>query len=200
MNTTTVCKRRASEVQRNLSDECLPIRRYQPSVPDTVLEALPARLVVRSERHSIRDTNHTAADQPCAASRQGNCEAEARVSNSSSKRDLQQHGGDESTFEHAHVQLAKHEHRVLEQGGRGGQQTIGFRQTCKAEEDGDHEQNRSPTFESLQLDSLPLAPMCSFPHVFVTSWTLETHVLFETKIGCEELPTMMFQQIVFSFR
>ena len=39
-----------------------------------------------SERHWIRDTNHTAADQPCAASRQGNRAAEATVSNSS-KRD-----------------------------------------------------------------------------------------------------------------
>ena len=48
--------------------------------------------------------------------------------------------------------------------------------------------------------TLSLAFMCSFPHVFVISLTLETHVLFETRIGCEELPTMMFQQIVFSFR
>ena len=55
------------------------------------------------ERHWIRDTNHTAADQPCAASRQDNRDAEATISNSS------QHGGDESTFEHAHVQLAKHD-------------------------------------------------------------------------------------------
>ena len=41
--------------------------------------------------------------------------------------------------------------------------------------------------------------MCAFPHVFVISLTVET-VLFETRIGCEELPTMMFQQIVFSCR
>ena len=47
---------------------------------------------------------------------------------------------------------------------------------------------------------LSLALMCMFPHVFVISLTLETHVLFETRIGCEELQTMMFQQIVFSFR
>ena len=33
--------------------------------------------------------------------------------------------------------------------------------TCEAEEDGGHEQNRSPTFESLQLDTL------SCFHVFV---------------------------------
>ena len=42
--------------------------------------------------------------------------------------------------------------------------------------------------------------MCSFPHVFVISLALETRVLFETRIGFEELPTMMFPQIVFSFR
>ena len=112
MNTTTVCRRRPSKVQRNLSDESLPVRRYQPSVPATVMEALPTSLVVR---HWIRDTNHTAADQPCAASRQGNRDAEATISNSSSKRDLQQHGGDGSTFEHADVQLAKHDLRFLEQ-------------------------------------------------------------------------------------
>ena len=67
MNTTTVYRRRPNKVHRNLSDESLPMRRYQPSVLATVLEALPTRLVVRSERHWIRDTNHTAADQPCAA-------------------------------------------------------------------------------------------------------------------------------------
>ena len=32
------------------------------------------------------------------------------------------------------------------------------------------------------------------------SSALENHVLFETRIGCEELPTMMPQQIVVSFR
>ena len=32
------------------------------------------------------------------------------------------------------------------------------------------------------------------------SLTLETGVLFETRLGCDELPTIMFQQIVFSFR
>ena len=44
------------------------------------------------------------------------------------------------------------------------------------------------------------ALMCSFPHVFVISLTLETHVLFETRIGSEELPMMMFHMIVFCFR
>ena len=46
---------------------------------------------------------------------------------------------------------------------------------------------------------LSLALMNRCPNVFVISLTLETHGLFETRIGCEELPTMMFQQIVFSF-
>ena len=76
-----------------------------------------------------------------------------------------------------------------------------FRQEkCEAVEDEDHEQNRSPNFEPLQLDILSLGFVCSFPHVLVISLTLETHVLCETRIGCEELPKMMFQQIVFSFR
>ena len=38
--------------------------------------------------------------------------------------------------------------------GRGGQQTVSFRKESGAEEDGGREQNRSPTFESLQLDTL----------------------------------------------
>ena len=63
--------------QRNLSDESLPIRRYQPSVSATVLKALPPRLV-RSERHWIQDTNHTAADQPVTSS---NMEAMNQLSN-----------------------------------------------------------------------------------------------------------------------
>ena len=78
-------------------------------------QALPTRLALRSERRWIRDTNHTAADQPCAASRQSNRNAEATISNSSLKRDLQQRGDDESTFEHAHVQLAQRDLRFLEQ-------------------------------------------------------------------------------------
>ena len=125
---------------------------------------------MRSERHWIRDTNHTAADQPCAASRQGNRDAEATISNSSSKRDHRQRGGDESTFEHAHVQLVKHDLRLLEQETQQKLQEIRTTsgqlptKTCAAEGDGGHERNRSPIF------------------------------------GCEELPTMMFRQIVFSFR
>ena len=115
MNTTTVCRLHPCVVQRNLSVESLPIRRYRPSVPATVLEELLARLVVHLERRWIRDTNHTAAEQPCAASRQDNRVAEATISNSSLKRDLRQRGDDESTSEHAHVQLAKHYLRFLEQ-------------------------------------------------------------------------------------
>ena len=102
-------------ITREMGDEIapfrsnsLPIRRYQPATPATVLEELPARLVVHFEPHWIRDTNHTAADQPRAASRQDNRDAEATISNSSLKHDHRQHGGDESTLEHAHVQLAKH--------------------------------------------------------------------------------------------
>ena len=159
MNTTTVCRRRPKKVQITLADESLPIRRYRPSVPAIVLEALPARLAVRSERHWIRDTNHTAADQPCAASRQGNRDAEATILNSSLKRDHRQHGGDETTFEHAHVQLAKQDTQQKLQELRT--------KTCGAEEDGGQEQNRSLTFESLQTDALPC------PHEFVsTHWRL----------------------------
>ena len=84
-------------------------------MPATVLEAFPARLCVRSQRHWTRDTNHTAADQPCAASRQGNRDAEATISNSPLKRDHWQHGGDESISEHAHVQLAEDDLGFLEQ-------------------------------------------------------------------------------------
>ena len=144
MNTTTVCRRRPFQVQRNLSIESLPIRRYQPATPATVLEELPARLFVHFERHWIRDTNHTAADQPCAASRQVNRDAEATISNSSLKRDQRQHGGDESTVEHAHVQLAKHDLRFLEQETQQKLQEIQTTngqlptQTCGAEEDGGH--------------------------------------------------------------
>ena len=47
---------------------------------------------------------------------------------------------------------------------------------------------------------LSLALMNLFPHVLVIFLTLKTHVLFETRIGCDEVLTMMFQQIVFSFR
>ena len=36
------------------------------------------------------------------------------------------------------------------------------------------------------------ALMSLYPHVFVVSLS---HVLFETKIGCEELPTMMFNRL-----
>ena len=62
------------------------------------LEALPARLVVHFGRHWIRDTNHTAADQPFAASKQYKNDAEASVSNSSLKHDHQKHEDDEINF------------------------------------------------------------------------------------------------------
>ena len=78
---------------------------------------LPVRLAVRSERHWIRDTNHTAADRPCAASKQDNRDAEATISNSSLKHDHQKRGDDESSFEHVHVHvpLGKYHSRFLEQ-------------------------------------------------------------------------------------
>ena len=65
---------------------------------------------------------------------------------------------------------------------------------------GDHEQNRSPSFESLQLATLSCLHVFVSTHVFVISSTLETYALFETRIGCEELPTTVFQQTVFSCR
>ena len=175
-------------MQRNLSFESLPIRRYQPSTLATILEELPARLVVHFERCWIRDTHHIAADQPCAASRQDNRDAEATtISNSSSKRDLRERGDDESTSEHSHVQLAKHDLRFLDQETqrklRERRTTNGQLPTriCEAEEDGDHEQNRLQS-SNHRNGILSLAFMCS--HVFVTSLSLETHVLFGTRIGC----------------
>ena len=155
---------------KNLSVESLPIRRHQPSTPATVLEELPARLVVHFERHWIRDTNHTAAAQQHASSRQDSRNAEATILNSSSTRDLQHRGDDESTSEHTHVQLAKQYLRFLEQEV---QQKRWERRTtngqlptrkCEAVEDGDHEQNQSPIFESWQLDTLSLLPACPFFH------------------------------------
>ena len=160
MNTTTVCRRRPFQVQRNLSIESLPIRRYHPATPATVLEELPARLVVHFGRHCIRDTNHTAADQPFAASKQDNRDAEATISNSSLKHDHQLRGDDESTFEHVHVPLGKYPSRFLEQMKQQKKREMRIKydqlqtKTCGTEEDGDHEQNRSPTFESLQMDIL----------------------------------------------
>ena len=84
--------------------------------------------------------------------------------------------------------------------GRDGQQTVSCRQK--------HVQLRRTEIINKTVHQpsnhcnwiLSLAPMRLFPHVFVISLTLETHVLFDTRIGCEELPTMMFQQIVLSFR
>ena len=116
--------------------------------------------VVRFERHWIRDTNHTAADQPFAASKQDNHDAEATASNSSLKHDYQKRGDDESTFEHVHVPLVKYPSRFLEQEVQQKLQEMRIiydqlqKRKREAEEDGDHEQNRSPTFESLQMDIL----------------------------------------------
>ena len=147
-------------MQRNLSFGSLLTRKYQPSPTATVLEVLPAKLVVYFGRHWIRDTNHTAADRPCAASKQDNRDAEATVSNSFLKHDHQKRGDDESTFEHVHVPLDKYPPRFLEQMMPQKLREMRIKydklqtKTCGAEEDGDHEQNRSPTFESLQVDIL----------------------------------------------
>ena len=202
INTTTVCRRRPCKVHRNLSDESLPIRRYQPSVYATVLEALPTRLVVRSERHRIRDTNHTAVDP---APTQGIRDAEATISNSSLRRDHRQHGGDKSTFDHAQVQLAKHDLLFFE---HEMQQKLRERRTNKrsASEKKVELRRTEVVNKTVHQPSnhcnwiLSLALVCLFPHVFVISLTLETQVLFETRTGCKELPTMMFQQIVICFR
>ena len=112
---TTVCRLHPKRVQRNLSFGSLLIRKYRSSPPATVLEALPARLVVHFGRHWIRDTKLTAADQPFAASKQDNHDAEATASNSSLKHHHQKRGDDESTFEHVHVPLGKYPSRFLEQ-------------------------------------------------------------------------------------
>ena len=115
MSMTTVCRLHPYRVQRNLSFGSLLIRKYRSSPPATVLEALPARLVVHFGRHWIRDTNHTAADQPFAASKQDSHDAEATASNSSLKHDHRKRGDDESTFEHVHVPLGKYPSWFLEQ-------------------------------------------------------------------------------------
>ena len=52
--------------------------------------------------------------------------------------------------------------------------------------------------KTVNQSSTALVFTCSFPLVFVISFTLETHVLFETRIRCEKLPKMMFQRIVLS--
>ena len=155
---------------------------------------------MRCERHWIRDTNHTAADQPCAASKQGNRDAETTISNSSLKCDHRQHGGDESTSEHAHMMFGFSSRRRKKNCRRYRQRMVSFRQKHV-------ELRRTEVMNKTVHQSsnhcnwiLSLALMNLFPNVFVTSLTLETRVLFETRIGCEELPTMMFQQIVFSFR
>ena len=76
------------------------------------------------------------------------------------KHDHQKRGDDESTFEHVHVPLGKYPSRFLEQMMQQKRREMRIihdqlqTKTCGAEEDGDHEQNRSPTFESLQMDTL----------------------------------------------
>ena len=76
--------------------------------------------------------------------RQGNRDADATISNSSSKRDLQQHGGDEATTEHAHFQLAKHDLHgcpfarlagaLLGVGARGTSMAVGVDFGCAVSE------------------------------------------------------------------
>ena len=116
--------------------------------------------------HWIRDTNHTAADQPFAASKLDNHDAEATASNSSLQHDHQKRGDDESTFEHVPVPLEKYPSRFLEKMKQQKLREMRIKcdqlqtKTCGAEDDGDHEQNRSPTFESLQMDILFFLLMC----------------------------------------
>ena len=130
-------------MHRNHSFGSLLIRKYQPSPLATVLEALPAKLVVQFGLHWIRDTNHIAADQPFAASKQDNNDAEATVSNSSLKHDHQKRGDDESTFEHVHVPLGKYPSGFLEQMKQQKLREMRIKydqlqtRTCGAEEDGD---------------------------------------------------------------
>ena len=96
-----------------------------------------------------------------------------------------QHGGDESTFEHAHVQLRNMifgflSRRRNKNCRRYGQQMVSFRQK--------HVELRKT---EVMNKTVHQSSMNFCPNVFVISLTPETHVLFET---------MMFQQIVFSFR
>ena len=86
--------------------------------------------------------------------------------------------------------------------GRGGQQTIGFRKKHVKLRRTEimNKTVHQPSNYCNWILSLSLALMRSFPHVFVISLTMETHLLCKTRIRCEELPTMMFQQIVFSSR
>ena len=143
---------------------------------------------MRSGRHWIRDTNHTAIDP---APTQGIRDAEATISNSSLKRDHRQHGGDKSTFDHAHVQLAKHDLRFLEQetqqklreirttnGQLPTQKHVELRRTEVM-----NKAVHQPSNHCNWILSLSLALMCLFPHVFMIFLTLETQVLFETRIG-----------------
>ena len=63
-------------------------------------------------------------------------------------------------FEHVHVPLVKYPSLFLEQEMQQKLREMRITydllqtKTCGAEEDGDHEQNRSPIFESLQMDTL----------------------------------------------
>ena len=187
---TTVCRLHLCGVQRNLFFGSLLIRKYQPSPPATVLEALPARLVVHVGRHWIRDTNHTAADQPFAASKQDSHDAEASLSNSSLTHDHQKRGDDETTFEHVHVPLVKYPSRFLEQMKQQKLREVRIK----------YDQLQTKTSGANHRSWIfSFSFCCLFPHVFVISLTLETHVLFETRITCEKLPTMTFQQNVFFF-
>ena len=142
------------------------------------MEALPAKLVVHFGRH----TNHTAADQPFAASKQDNHDAEETVSKSSLKHDHQKRGDDESTFEHVHVPLVKNRSRFLEQMMQ--QKHVELRMT-EIMNKSVHQPSRS-----LQMDILCGADDVCFHDMIMISLTLFTHVLFESRIGCDILPTM----------
>ena len=159
--------------QRNTGSQC-QLRMFD-EFEDVNLQCLPQ--FWRRCRH----TNHTALDQPCAASRK-----------EQSQRDFQQHGGDESTFGNAHVLLAKHDLRFLEQEMQqkpaGEVDNISFRQ-ASVKLRRTEIMNKTIHLSSNHCNCiLSLAFMCSFPQVFVISLALETRVLFETRIGCEELP------------
>ena len=192
MNMTTVCRLHPCVVERNLSVESLPVRRYQPSTLATVLEELPPRLVEHVERgfetritlQLINQVLHP--DRTAATLKQ---QSQTRLRNvTSGNVETMNRLPNTLTFSWRNMIFGFLSRRCNKNCGRVGQQTASFRQeTCGAEEDGGHEQNRSPIFESLQLDTL-------------SCFHVDTHVLFETRIGCEEPPTMMFQQIVFSFR
>ena len=177
---TTACRLHPCTVQRNLSVE----RVFQ--FDDINFQRLP--LFWRScQRDSLCIFSVTGFETMCCIPDKTTRDAVATSSNSCSKHDLRPRGDDESIFEHAHAPLEKLDLRLLEQMKQQktageAENTISFRRTCGAEEDGDHEQNRSPTFESLQLDSCRL--------------------MYSAKRGSDvrNFQQMVIQLVVFSFR